>query len=484
MKDLIFSIALANLVYMEVWKRFFYMGKFQVRLLPTSNSFMALIIGEILVTLIIWSVIKLIRKIHNVTITKIIKFVFCVYMLNFSYYLLVPLKTHVSLDLIKLLFLVAIVLLIYYRKMTNTFIKIVLISFPFVFVIFNQTVSGIINEWGKDHAIDASVPFANTEATPRVLWLIFDEADQRIMFAKRPPGLKLPALDRFRQEAFQAENAYPPGRNTKLSMPSIIDGKIVLKSEEYDDHLQITYIDSEVPVRWGSQPNVFSKVKALKINSAVFGNFPYSKAIQKDVMFCDWNTWIYDYVSSHDTLLANLSSQLFGILRHINLDYTKHLMAYREIYNGTQQLVVDPKYQLVLVHFNIPHLPTIRHYCWKDKNRSPKDYQENLQIVDQTFAKLRELMETKGYWDSTTIIVTSDHWLRKYTYDHQVDHRVPFIIKLAGHKESIVYEPPFNTIITHDLILALLKKEVVTEKDLMNWMEEHCNKYPINTRKD
>lgn len=486
MKDLVFSIALANLVYMEIWLRFFYKGKFDVRYLPTSNSFLALIVGEILIALVFWSGILLFRKINHKVILKIARFIFCFIMLYFFYYLLVPLKAYVSLALIKLFFLAAIILLIYYRKMTVTLVKIVMISFPFVIVIFSQATLGIINEWGKEHTIHTSAPFINTEVTPRVLWLIFDETDQRVAFAQRPPNLKLPALDRFRHEAFQAENAYPPGGVTAISMPSIIDGKVVNSYKEFDDHLQITYKDSEVPVRWGSQPNIFSKAKALKINSAVFGFLPYAKAIQEDVMYCGWCAGKYDYGSPKDTLLANLGSQFYGLIKYRNLGYTQRLRAHKEIFEAARHLVADQRYQLVLIHFSIPHLPTIGHYRKKDKDHSPEDYKENLIVMDQTFAKLREIMESKGFWDNTTVILSSDHWLRKkkYIYDHQIDHRVPFILKLAGHKESIVYEPAFNTIITHDLILALLNKEIITDKDLIRWMEEHRNKYPINTRKD
>ncbi len=484
MKDIIFSLALANIVYMEIWKRFFYMGKFDVRHMPTSNSYLALIVGEILIALAFWGGIQLIRKLNNKVILRVSKFVYCFVMLYFLWYLLFPLTAYVSLGLYKFLFLLAIVLLIYYHKMTDTLVKIVMISFPFIIIIFSQAVMGIVNEWGKDHAIHTATPFVVREETPRVLWLIFDETDQKIAFAKRPPNLKLPALDRFRQEVFQAENAYPPGGNTVKTMPSIIDGKIVTHYKQFDDRLEIFYEGSKVPVIWGSKPNLFSKAKALMINSAVFGFLPYGKAIQKDVMFCGWCAGTYDYGSPNNTLLSNLGSQLYGILKFNNIGYTQRLRAYWETYNAAQHLIVDPRYRLVLIHFNIPHLPTIGHYRWKDKDHSSKDYEENLLVMDQTFAKLRELMERKGFWDNTTIIVSSDHWLRKkkYVYDHQLDHRVPFILKLAGHKESIAYEPAFNTIITHDLILALLKKEVVTEKDLLKWMEEHRSKYPINTR--
>src|SRR2546423_46880 len=44
----------------------------------------------------------------------------------------------------------------------------------------------------------------------RVVWLMFDELDQRITFEARPPGLELPELDRLRRESLYADAARPP----------------------------------------------------------------------------------------------------------------------------------------------------------------------------------------------------------------------------------------------------------------------------------
>lgn len=471
------------MAYMEIWERFFYKRSFEVHNLPTINSFLALIVGEILIAFAIWSVIVLSRKIKNKVIRGVLKCIFCLFVINFLYSLVMLVDFPINELLIQLFFLVATILLIYYRKMTKSLIKIVLVSFPFVLIIFSQAVLGVVNNKDKGEIIQTSSLFITRESTPRVLWLVFDEADYRIMFEKRPPNLELQALDQFRQEAFQAENAYPPGGSTIDTMPSIIDGRIVTGHKWLNDSVELTYVDSLIPRIWGSQPNIFTKVKALKMNSAVFGYLPYNKTIRKDVMFCDWSSDKYDYVSPNDTFLANLGSQFYGLLAFKNLSLVQHRIAYQEIYHAAQRLVKDQQYQLVLIHFSIPHLPSIGHPAWQGNYHTPKDYEENLLIVDQTFANLRKIMENEGLWDNTNIIVSSDHWLRKKQYirDHKIDHRVPFILKLTGQNVNIVYKPAFNTILTHELILALLRKEIITERDLLKWFEDHRERYPINT---
>lgn len=36
-----------------------------------------------------------------------------------------------------------------------------------------------------------------------------------------------------------------------------------------------------------------------------------------------------------------------------------------------------------------------------------------------------------------------------------VDHRVPFVLKLPRQTNSLTYDRGFNTVVTHDLVLAL-----------------------------
>ena len=97
-------------------------------------------------------------------------------------------------------------------------------------------------------------------------------------------------------------------------------------------------------------------------------------------------------------------------------------------------------------------------------------------------------------WDNTTVIVTSDHWLRldiwsknelginennAVMYYKGIDHRIPFMLKIAGQKEDINYDKPFNTVLTHDLILALLKNELSNSDDVVEWIDNERSKWWI-----
>src|SRR5262249_56942805 len=56
----------------------------------------------------------------------------------------------------------------------------------------------------------------------RVVWLVFEELDQRIAFEARPPGLGLPELDRLRRDSLYADAARPPAGTTEVAIPALL----------------------------------------------------------------------------------------------------------------------------------------------------------------------------------------------------------------------------------------------------------------------
>jgi len=94
-------------------------------------------------------------------------------------------------------------------------------------------------------------------------------------------------------------------------------------------------------------------------------------------------------------------------------------------------------------------------------------YLDNLVLTDHTLGELRRAMETAGTWENTTVLITSDHWWR---IRGKADHRVPFMLKLAGQKKPVVHEPAFNTVLTHDLLLALMEGELSDPDSVTGWL--------------
>jgi len=60
-----------------------------------------------------------------------------------------------------------------------------------------------------------------------VLWLIFDEMNEELLFASRPQALSLPNFDHLRSEALIATNAFPPAGHTTQSIPALLTGRLI-----------------------------------------------------------------------------------------------------------------------------------------------------------------------------------------------------------------------------------------------------------------
>ena len=90
-------------------------------------------------------------------------------------------------------------------------------------------------------------------------------------------------------------------------------------------------------------------------------------------------------------------------------------------------------------------------------------------------------MEAAGNWDSSTVLFTSDHHFRQdVVIDGKRDSRIPFMLKLAGQKEGIVYGTPFNTVLTGDLLLAVLRGEVTSATGAVEWIDRSGKQWPVD----
>ena len=111
----------------------------------------------------------------------------------------------------------------------------------------------------------------------RIVWLIFDEMDERLTFVDRDPGLRLPELDRFRAASFSADDARS-GRVTLVSLPSLLAGKQVTSARALaPDDLLVTY-SSGGTAHSENEPNLFSRAREAGFDSALAGSVhPYGR---------------------------------------------------------------------------------------------------------------------------------------------------------------------------------------------------------------
>ena len=259
---------------------------------------------------------------------------------------------------------------------------------------------------------------ANDGQRPRVLWLVFDELDQRMTFLERPPTVELRELDRFRSEALHATHAYPPANKTLHSMPALLTDRLVSDAKPVGlDELMITYRDAASPVPFSRQPNVFSNARELGFNTAVVGWYlPYCRIIGHSLTRCSWEA-LSGY-SREPILSESLKDQIEQLVNTVpvvsryldRFDLAEKVLPegirrYKTILQDATTVATDPELGLILVHWPVPHSPGIYDHISDEFRLTTKgSYLSNLELVDRALGALRREMEAAGTNETTTVL--------------------------------------------------------------------------------
>lgn len=316
------------------------------------------------------------------------------------------------------------------------------------------------------------------QGQPRVVWIIFDETDYRLTFDQRPAGLELPEFDRFRKESLCADKAYPPGDNTLLSMPALISGRRLSAVAQDGCDLSLTRSDTGASAEWSALPSVFSQARELGLNTALVGWYhPYSRLLGGSLNYCSWYAFPAFEPARATTFGGAIRQQIASLagpfhVRQLFIDICKDSL------KEAVSLVADPTYGLILLHLPPPHGPGV---YLPDKNEftrrglpQPASYLNNLVLADHELGALRRAIATSGQQADTWVILSADHsWRNSKVYDGRRDYRVPFLVKGPGDGAPLTYSRQFNTVLTSDLILAILRGEITNESKTATWLDAH-----------
>ncbi|GFO55143.1 hypothetical protein GMSM_21500 [Geomonas sp. Red276] len=354
---------------------------------------------------------------------------------------------------------------------------------PYLLITFGESLQAVYlvepSAHFRPHAIDPSRPLVNP-LKRRVVWVIFDETDYRLAFAKRPASLSLPAFDRLKREAFFATRAYSPNDNTQTSLPSLITGiPLVRTVPQGAASLELERQGGLPPCDFAAQESVFSEVKRRGGSTALLGWYiPYARTM-KGVDFCRDYPRFNFYTS--ESFLDVLVHQWREVVDFRFLPGSSTMLADNQIGMVTSMgrdvaaaiRTQDPT--LTFLHFSVPHSPNVydRTSGRLAFNRNKREgYLDNLALADRCLGELRRSLEEKGIWDSTLLVVSSDHHWRTNTYDQVLDRQhVPYLVKLPGERAGFTYGGRFNTILTKEMVLSVLDGKVGTPAELASWLD-------------
>ena len=311
----------------------------------------------------------------------------------------------------------------------------------------------------------------------RVVWLVFEDLDQDVTFEARPPGLELPALDRLRRESVYADAARPPAGTTEVSMTALVTGRSVVAVAPVNaNDLDLTFADGKTE-RWSAEPSVFSRARVQGYDTAVVGwHLPYGRVLGGALGAAEWRPSAADEQARGDTVSAALANQWKSLVPPLHL---RRLSAERfsELGDLALRTAADGRFGLVLLHLPLPHPPGIydratgRLTSWNFRGEEA-EYLENLVLADQFVGELRRRLEGARMLDRTWLVVSSARWWRA------ADHRVPFLVRSPEGGRRAHVDGPFNTLGTHDLVLAILRGSVDDMDAAVTWLTRYPSKPP------
>jgi hypothetical protein len=355
----------------------------------------------------------------------------------------------------------------------------------------------VYNLWRFEHlpppsayADQPAAPLAPSRPErPRVIWLLFDELDQSLVFDHRPASVQLPEFDRLRRESVYADHAEAPGLYTMEAVPGMLTG-------EYVDHARafgpgdLLLRRGRKEVRWSTSRNIFDELRDQGVNSAVLGaELPYCRAIGHSLASCDWfPSGTVDIALKRPSILdrawylirtrpftfPGLSSTRFYRAPLFDEETRRQSRAaeaatFELMRHRAGELAVDTRFQLVFMHFPVPHLLGIYDRRVGDYSTSDSaSYLDNLALADRTLGDIRRALEGAGLWDKTTLLVTSDHPLRDWIIEDAgwwndretaslgpVPRRyVPSLLRIP-HRPPEEFHESTNGLLIHDTLLNL-----------------------------
>jgi len=313
-----------------------------------------------------------------------------------------------------------------------------------------------------------------------VVWIIFDEMDYNQTLGS--PSLQvhqsMPNLFSLSKIAVSATQAYPPARDTQVSIPSLLLGVAPAG-------MRITRSGLSIHAHDGSfQPfdeahSIFSRLPGGPDAGAILGFYhPYCNVFPSAspciaMPFENVGRWF-------DALLP---------FSQTAIDAARRLPGSGSILPGSLFREFEPMYRiseettgefprflnlqsssLVFLHVNLPHPPgdysqRVLHFTTAVDEREA--YKRNLRLVDDMIEVAVAALRTQTGTRDILLIISSDHWHRVDS-PHQVQP-IPWIAWHVGEDTGAPLEQHISTVHTAELVLDFLRGDIHRQQDILAW---------------
>lgn len=323
-------------------------------------------------------------------------------------------------------------------------------------------------------APEVGTPVADTKG-PRVVVIVMDALSRHHAIDARPEGFVLPELDRLRASAIDASQVTQIAPVTIISVPAMLTGLQVTESDPTaDDELALTVNGRKQ--NWSTAPSLFHEAQQLGGVAIVVGWYhPYCRLFAELDGCSTFPTRTIGSRGRHTGFFRAMLDQQLALIPYVNLRIRQIEIVRAQREDALEAVTMGGR-GLIFLHLVLPHTPWI----WDDStndftltNFDADGYYDNMRLMDRVLGELRAAMEGANDWDSTAVLLLSDHRMRyRPSYlNEPADPRVPFILKLPGQTQGVAYDNPFSAMVTHDLVLGLLRGELRTPAQATAWLD-------------
>jgi hypothetical protein len=337
---------------------------------------------------------------------------------------------------------------------------------------------------------------------PRVIWIILDELSYRQVYERRFPSLQSPAFDQLARQSTVFTHVEPAGLQTEMVVPSLLTGTPVDAIRPTIDGVQLS-LHNPVNGQWVAfrqHDTIFQDALDDGYSTAIAGWYnPYCRILPEVLDHCFWSYKKDDDngMFAEATLTANTLAPFLYAASWISPHRAERrydaqlndaqIADFREIDSAGDRFLADSSINFLMLHLPVPHPGGIydrRRGAITDQGGS---YIDNLALADRYLANVVQLLQQRGEWDSSALIVMGDHSWRTapiwvptsfWTAEDQTasdggkfDDRPAYIVKLPGQTEAARIEQPFAAINTRALLQAILQGNLRSPQDLASFAQ-------------
>jgi arylsulfatase A-like enzyme len=364
------------------------------------------------------------------------------------------------------------------------------------------------------HAHTAQLATVGQTQRPRVIWIILDELSYRQVYERRFPGLELPAFDQLAAQSTVFTHVQPAGIYTEEILPSLLTGVPVNAIRPEVDGVQFSMHDP-VNGQWvdfREHDTIFQDALDDGYSTGIAGWYePYCRILPNVLDHCYWSYERDDdkgmFVEStplQNTLApflyaASRIAPHWADSRYVAQLGEAQIADFHNIYSAGDRLLSDSSINFLMLHLPVPHPGAIYDRETGDFASYGGSYIDNLALADRYLAHVHQLLQQRGEWDSSAVIVMGDHswrttalwegtpfWMQedqRASDGGKFDPRPAYIVKLPGQTEGARIETPFPAIGTRALLQSILSGRIRTPQDVAKFAHDtpaqHQEQHPM-----